>query len=193
MIKYPYIRLIILPVFSVIISCNRTDNPKIIANKNNREKFIDSNKEKDAQFVVDAVEINLYGIYMAKLAQQNSIRVDIRETGKLIEHNYNQSLIELTKIAGRKTITIPEDITYNKKRTINKLSYEIADDFDEKYLDQAINDHKDAIIKYENAYGKVSDTDIKIWIEGMLPMLRRNLDALITNQQRHYTLNKIKS
>src|ERR1017187_7993357 len=86
-------------------SCNnsqKTEDSKNIVEEYNEAKFDNTNKEKDAQFLVNATEINLAEIQLGKLAQQNSRRVDVKELGKMMEKAHSKCLDHLIELANKK-------------------------------------------------------------------------------------------
>lgn len=108
--------IFILVIAITVVSCGndqKVEDTKEIAEDHNDAKFEDNDKERDAQFLVNATEINLEEISLAQLAQQFGKTEDVKELGKAMEINHAKSLQELTTLAQTKLISIPTASTEN--------------------------------------------------------------------------------
>src|SRR5690349_11236916 len=89
-------------------SCERShkqEDTKDEAEEHNDAKFDDKN-EKDAQFLVNAAEINMKEIELAQLAEQNGRSARVKELGKLVADSHTKSQKDLTQLARKKTVTL---------------------------------------------------------------------------------------
>ena len=181
-----FYRLSIFILFSLSVSsCDDQPKPdaKDIAKDHNNAKFNDENKVKDAQFLVDAAEICLQEIQLAQLAQQNSIKKSVQKMGKTMQDEYTEYYSKLKDLSAKKAITIPSELSNKNKSLYKDLSFQIADDFDKKYFDLIVKDHKEAIEKFEKEASETNDLDIKAWTLGMLSDLRKNLAVIIDKKK----------
>lgn len=177
----------VIPVL-LITSCGnpqRSSDTKDAAQDRNEARFDDNKQENDAQFLVNAAEINLKQIQLGKLAQQKGRTAHVKELGKRMEDSYTKSQRDLTALAQRKSITIPTSPTDDVRDAYNDLNEKSADDFDEAYIDMMVNQHEDAIKTFEDATTDMYDTDIKNWAIAALPDLRTNLNHSIESQNKH--------
>lgn len=169
-------------------SCKDNKKPedtKKVAEEHNEAKFDDNkNKEKDAQFLVNAAEINLEEIKLGQLAQQKSTMTDVKALGKMMETEHAKVLKDLTALAGKKSITLPAAATNDAQDAYKKLSEKAGTKFDKEYCDMMVDGHKDAISKFEKASTDATDMDIKQWAASMLPALRTHLDHSMTCQKK---------
>jgi len=178
--KTSYISEVLLQISLVIIviviaSCGYNQKPKdnkVVAEEQNDEKFDNNKQEKDAQFLVNAAEINLEGIQLGQLAQQKGGTAQVKELGKMMEDAHTKSLNDLTALAQSKTITIPTSSTENAQDSYQKLNEKSGNDFDKAYVDMMVSDHEDAIEAFENAAKDSNDSDIRNWATASLTELR---------------------
>lgn len=171
----------------LISSCdynNKSEDTKAIAEEQNDETFDNKKKEKDAQFLVNAAEINLKQIHLGQLAQQKGKAKHVKELGKTMEDEHTKSLIDLTAFAKSKRISIPSLPTDNSTDTYKELNEKSGDDFDKAYTNKMVREHKDAIETFENASKDCSDDDIKRWAIISLPHLKKHLDRSIQSQKK---------
>ena len=174
-------------VLILIASCGYNQKPKDtkdVAEEHNDAKFDNNKQEKDAQFLVNAAEINLEEIQLGKLAQQNGKTTHVKELGKMMEDAHTKSLTDLTALAQTKMITIPTSPTDDAQDAYNKLNKKSGNDFDKAYADMMVSEHKDAISTFEKASTDGNDTDIRNWATASLPDLRAHLDHSIDCQEK---------
>jgi putative membrane protein len=175
-------------VSAIIISTsactnNKAEDTKEVAEEHNEAKFEKRSSEKDAQFLVNAAEINLEEISLGKLAQQNSTILPVKDLGKMMEDAHGQSLAELTELALAKNITLPTSATNDALDTYKKLSTKTGVNFGKSYSDLMVSGHKDAIDLFEKAAADCTDPEIKAWAAKSLPSLRTHLDKAINCQK----------
>ncbi|MHB1278570.1 MAG: DUF4142 domain-containing protein, partial [Bacteroidia bacterium] len=146
--------------------------------------FDERKNEKDAQFLVNAAEINLEEIQLAQLAQLKGSVLHVRELGKTMEVAHTQLQKDLIVLAGSKGISIPTTQTDLANEAYTKLNEKSGVEFDRAYADKMVNGHKDAIAAFEKASTDGEDTEIKNWAGTTLPELRKHLDLAIDCQKK---------
>ncbi|MCX6273858.1 MAG: DUF4142 domain-containing protein [Bacteroidetes bacterium] len=163
----------------LITSCSNNQKPedtKDIAEDHNNAKFDNNKNEKDAQFLVDAAEINREEISLGQLAQKSGTTTHVKELGKMMEDAHTQSLADLSALAKTKNISIPTSQTDDGQAAYKKLNEKSGNDFNKAYADMMVNGHKDAITLFETASTSGTDPDIRAWATATLPALRTHLD-----------------
>jgi putative membrane protein len=139
-------------VFFIAVSCGnsyQTDQTRSEAEEHNDAKFNNSKSEKDAEFLVNATEINLEEIQLGQLAQKNGTTTDVRELGRMMEAEHTKSLRGITELARQKQITLPTSPSDKAEEAYKDLSNNSSTDFDKKYCKMMVNEHKDAIALFE--------------------------------------------
>jgi putative membrane protein len=158
-------------------ACNpKPDDTKKLAEQENKAVIDDKDEKKDAQFLVDAAEINLEEIRLGQLAQQRGLAADVKELGKMMEDAHSRAQADLVALAGRKMINVPTTATEKGKDAYDKLSGKSGNDFDKEYCDMMVKGHKDAIDRFERESNNGEDPDIKNWAAAMLAPLHEHLD-----------------
>jgi putative membrane protein len=174
------------------VSCSgdRTDNntqnedPKETAEEHNEAKFETNKSEEDAQFVVEAADINLAEASLGKLAATNAMSQEVRELGDMMTREHQKAYDELVALAKKKNITVPASVSDNSQKKYNDLSEKKGTDFDKQFCDAMVDGHKDAIDKFEKASKESTDPDIQTWATNMLPSLRQHLDHSVALQEK---------
>ena len=142
-----------------------------------------NNNKKDAQFLVNAAEINREEISLGQLAQQKSNISHVKELGKMMEDEHTRSLAALTELAYSKNISLPTSQTENGQIAYKKLNETSGSDFGKEYSDLMVSAHKDAIALFEKASTECTDPDIRVWASTMIPSLRTHLDHSLMCQK----------
>lgn len=164
---------------------NKPEDTKEVAEEQNEEKIDDRKGENDAQFLVDAAEMNLMEIHLGNLAMQKGATSDVKDMGRMMVDAHTKSQTELTGLAANKAITVPASLTDEGMNEHKKLADETTGkDFDKDYCDKMVSAHKDAIDKFEKAAEKSADPDIKAWATASLPTLRTHLEHAIACQDK---------
>ncbi len=176
---------LLITVFIGLSSCmnNKPADTKEIAEDKNEEKFENNNNKKDAQFLVNAAEINREEISLGQLAQQKSNISHVKELGKMMEDEHTRSLAALTELAYSKNISLPTSQTENGQIAYKKLNETSGSDFGKEYSDLMVSAHKDAIALFEKASTECTDPDIRVWASTMIPSLRTHLDHSLMCQK----------
>ncbi|MDB5283360.1 MAG: hypothetical protein JWO06_2435 [Bacteroidota bacterium] len=127
--------------------------------------------ENNAQFLVDAASINLEEIQLGQLAQQLGSTADVKALGKMMEDAHAKSLKEVTALAKKKLVTIPDSATAKAQTAYAELSKKSGNDFDKAYCDMMIEGHKNAIKTFEKESADSRDGELKNWATDALPDL----------------------
>ncbi|MHB8260483.1 MAG: DUF4142 domain-containing protein [Bacteroidia bacterium] len=184
--KLLQVTLLTTTIFS-LSSCSNNqeaENTQAVADESNQAKFDTTAKAKDAEFLVQAAEINLEEIQLGQLAQQKSKLADIKELGKMMEVQHSQCFIDLTALAQKESITIPTEPNNNVENDYKMLSHKSGTDFDTTYCNMMVNGHKKAIAIFEKESIESNNTDIKQWAAETLPNLGIHLDHAIACQSK---------
>jgi putative membrane protein len=171
----------------VMVSCTNNEAPKDtkeVAEDYNDAKFDDQDIENDAQFLVEAAEINLEVIQLGELAQDKGKSEDVKEAGKMMVEAHTKLLNDLTALANTKQITIPTAVSDESREVFNTLNEKLGINFDIAYAELMVSGHNDAIDAFEEAATECADMDIKNWATTALPELRLHLDQSIELQKK---------
>jgi putative membrane protein len=162
-----------------ITSCSnnaKTEDSKEVAEDKNDAKMDGMKDEADAQFLVNVAEINQEEISLGKLAQEKGSLTDVKELGKMMVDAHTKALADLSELAMKKSISLPEAKTDDVNEAYKEMNEKSGKKFDEKYCDKMVDGHKDAISKFEKASTDAVDPDIKMMATNMLPDLRKHLE-----------------
>ena len=179
--------VILSNTFLSLLSCNdmtKANDNKKMAEKSNETYVKTVNMEKDAQFLAEATVVNVEEIRLGQLAQQKSTVKDVKDLGKMMENGHVKALNDLTALAAKKSITIPQSPIDKVEQAHKDLSAKSKMDFDKSYSMIMVDGHRKAIALFEKAAAECNDPDIKQWASSMLPDLRMHLDMAVTTKSK---------
>lgn len=142
---------------------------------NDDQTMVVVENDNDAQFLMDAAEIQLEGISLGQLAQKKGASADIKKLGKMMEDEHTKSFNELKALAQSKSVALPAAITDDSKDAYEDLNEESGNDFDQAYSDLAVDCHEDAIKLFEDAASDSEDPQVRTWASNSLSGLRTHL------------------
>ncbi len=161
-----------------LTSCNnKPDDAKEAAEDRNEEVMDDRKGEKDAQFLVEAADINLMEVHMGRMGTAQATMPDVKEFGKKMEMDHQKAFDELSGLAASKNIAIPSTVTDETMKDHQNLAEKTGYDFDRAFMNDMVDSHEKAVNKFEKAADDCEDPEIKAWAAKMLPELSAHLDA----------------
>jgi len=177
--KHSSIWISLLAGICIFSSCtgNTPTDAKSTAEDQNETNLKDN--EADAQFLVNAAEMNTELINYSALVVAKAKNEQVKQLGKMIEESHSKSLRDLQDLAKNKTITLPTLASNDSNEEYKELNNKAANEFDVAYIDKVIKNHKEGIEKFEKAASSATDSDIKMWATSMLPTLRTHLDQAL--------------
>lgn len=147
--------------------------------------FDTTQKEKDADFLVKAAEINLDEIMLGEQAHQKSKMADIRDFGEMLKDDHTKSLQELTSLANKKAVTIPKSADTGAQNAYKKFNNDSGQDFDIDYVDMMVAGHQKAVMLFESEAKASGDKDIRDWVTKTLPVLHKHLSGALALQKKY--------
>jgi putative membrane protein len=180
--------LILSSVLFYSCSSNNTNNDQAESDKQeaeerNEAKF-SKDAEDDAQFVVDAANMNLTEMTLGSIASKSGTSKEVKELGSTMNTAHRNSYDQLSAYAREKSISIPSSIGEPASKDSVDFTSIKGSDFDQRYIDKIVSNHKDAIKLFEKGAENCKDPELVAWINSQLPDLRKHLDVAMDTQNR---------
>jgi putative membrane protein len=162
--------------FTGLTSCdNKPDDAKEAAEEVNEEVKDTRKGEKDAQFLVDAADINLMEVHMAQQATKATLQ-EVKDYAKKMETDHQKAYDDVAALAASKNITIPGTVSEEGMKHHMDINEKTGYDFDRAFMDKMVDGHETAVKKFEEAADDCEDVEIKAWAAKMVPELQAHLD-----------------
>jgi putative membrane protein len=189
--------LLNLSVASVIFlgACTNTPSKKQesteVATEQNEQRLDGTGIEKVAEFVVKVADANMLEIELGRLAEKNGKMQDVKNFGKMMVNHHSKMLAELKTFAASKNISVPDGMSDDNRKTIEKFSNKAGHDFDKDYINQMVDTHKSAVKDFEDkSNDEKCDVDLRQWTTASLPMLRDHLVEINKIEEKFDAMKK---
>jgi putative membrane protein len=163
-------------------ACN--NNPS----SGSHEDSVDSAKEvnkvvqpvqKDASdFAVAAANGGMMEVELGKVAQEKGVSKRVKDFGAMMVQDHSAADDKLKNIAGMLNISLPDSVSDDTRKDIDKLKMKKGKDFDKAYIDMMLDDHKKDIAEFRKCADNCSDSSIRSFASTTLPVLEKHLDSI---------------
>ena len=154
----------------------KAEDPKEVAEDQNEAKFETDSIEDDADYLVDAAEIDKIEIELGKLAQQKGVSQSVKNYGKMLVDDHTKSLGEVTALAKTKNVSLPVALTEEGQKKYDKLNEKSGVDFDKEFADLMVDGHEKAVDKITKISEKASDKALEVWASSKVSVLTAHLE-----------------
>jgi putative membrane protein len=90
----------------------------------------------------------------------------------------------LKALATQRNVTLPDSVSSKHKKMMETLNKKSGKEFDRFYINEMVKDHQEDVKAFEQAANKVSDLEVKAFINNTLPTLKTHLDSAKAIQKR---------
>ena len=175
--------LCLSPLF--FAACNTHDPVKEAdaANKENKDSIMaPAVPTDDTHFATRAASGGMMEVQLGNVAQKSE-NTEVKKLGAMMVADHTKANNELKSLAARKSITLPDSMSNDDQRMVNKLSAKSGADFDKAYIEMMVNDHNEDIAMFKKEAEGGSDADLTAFAKSTLPVLQKHLDAAIAAQK----------
>jgi putative membrane protein len=149
-----------------------------------------ADQRADQEFVRKHLAMGEHEIELGKLAQQKGTHPEVKRFGEMMVRDHQMAGQELKQVLGQtttgtagetaRTDTADADNHRENAEELRKLS---GREFDEKYIDQMVDDHQKAVDDLEGKSENASNAAVKQWASKTLPKVQQHLDRAKTIQE----------
>ncbi|MBA3581219.1 MAG: DUF4142 domain-containing protein [Gammaproteobacteria bacterium] len=131
----------------------------------------------DADFFQKAAQIGLFELRAAEVASTRAIMKNTKSYASMLAMEHNKNNDQLKALAASKNVQLPDQLNDDHQKHLKDLQKENYKDFDESYIEEMIEGHKDAIYLFEKTAKDSKDADIRAYANNTLPALKKHLQA----------------
>jgi len=183
--------LSLLCLLAALPSCNNSGSNKDAVEKADsaNEKKLDSSSgtpsttvantidQETADFMVKAADGGMEEVQMGKVANEKAVSQRVKNFGAMMVEDHSKANDELKGLAAQKNVTLPKEMADEHKKDIENVQKKTGKNFDKEYIEMMVDDHQKDIDEFEKASKNTKDTDVKMWVDKTLPVLRKHLDS----------------
>ena len=160
---------------------NRMQDSGSVANRNLPSIQADA---ASVAFFPKAADGGMAEVQQGQLAQQKATSQWVKDFGTMMVNDHSAANDKLKTLAAQRNVTLPASISEKNQKMIDDLNKKSGKEFDKAYINGMVKDHQEDIKEFEEASKKVTDTDVKSFIDNTLPTLRTHLDSAKAIQKR---------
>jgi putative membrane protein len=134
-------------------------------------------EKTDANFSVEAANGGMIEIQLAALAKTKAVNQRVKNFAAMMLEDHNKINAELQRIATAKNITLPQALSDEAKKDINRLNKKEKGEFDRAYMKMMVTDHKNDVAEFERMAKDSKDPALKDFVKETLPILKKHLDS----------------
>ncbi len=131
--------------------------------------------EKDYRFVIDAARGGQEEVQLGELARQKGVNQSVRNFGERMVADHSKANDELKDIATKKGATLPTQLSYGERSTVEDLQKATGTDFDKDYAKTMLKDHKSDVKDFEKASNNLNDPDLRAFAQKTVAKLQEHL------------------
>jgi putative membrane protein len=134
--------------------------------------------EDDANWAVEVANAGMTEVELSKLAQDKATSQRLKDFANMMVTDHTKAGDQLKQLAASKNITLPAGLSDKSQKKLDDLNKKTGADFDKAYRDDMLDDHKDAVDKFQKASNDLKDADLKSFATQTLPTLQMHLDSI---------------
>lgn len=128
----------------------------------------------EKSFVKKAASGGMMEVELGQLAKEKAKSQEVKDFAQLMVTDHGKANDELKTAVGSK-YNLPAKMELKHKAMVEKLRKTSPDEFDRKYAEAMVKDHKKDVEDFRKAGKKVKDPEIKAWVDKTLPTLEKHL------------------
>jgi putative membrane protein len=125
-------------------------------------------------WIKKAAQGGLAEVELGKLAAQEAQSSEVKEFAQRMVDEHSKANGELMKVASGKGVTPPTQLDEKHRKLKQELAKAKGAEFDKKYMDGQVKDHKEMIALFEKG-AKSSDDQVQQFASSTLPTLKEHL------------------
>jgi len=134
-------------------------------------------EKSDADFAVEAANGSMIDVQLSALAKTKARNSRVKNFAAMVIADHMKINKDLQKIATDKNITLPQALSNEAQKDINRLGQKDQADFDGAYMHMMLADHKKYVDKFEKAAKDCKDPALRDFIHEALPVLKKHRDS----------------
>lgn len=129
----------------------------------------------DARFMKKAAAGGMAEVEMGKLAVQKASSDQVKQFGQRMIDDHSKANEQLNQLALQQHIDLPRQPYAKDKETKARLEKLSGVEFDQAYMTDMVNDHKQDVTEFQQESKSAKDPALKSFVEQTLPVLREHL------------------
>ena len=134
--------------------------------------------ENTTDFLVKAANGGMAEVALAQLAKEKASSSAVKEFADMMITDHGAANDKVKKLAADRNVTLPAEPDNDHKKKADDLGKKTGKDFDKAYVDAMVKGHEETVDMFKKASGKVTDADVKSFIDNTIPVIEHHLDRI---------------
>ncbi|WP_238640262.1 DUF4142 domain-containing protein [Chryseobacterium elymi] len=148
-----------------------TDSTKMTDNMATKNSLSD----QDKKFADAAAKGGMMEVMMGQLAATNASNAKVKALGEMMVKDHGKANDELRKWAATAGYSLPVSLDAEKQKKYDDLKAKKGTEFDQKYTDLMVSDHKKDIEEFKKEASEGKEASLKSFVSKTLPTLEHHL------------------
>lgn len=163
--------------FALTTSCSNEKDSKEVAEEVNEEN-LNRKDEKSAEHLVEAYSGGMFEIKASENASLNASTAEVKRIAAMMVEAHGKMNLDIEKLAASKSVVLPQDLTDDQRKDLEKLTEKTGVDYDKAYISKMKDKHEDALSKLNKISDKCDDAEIKSWAQTTAPEVSSHLEMI---------------
>lgn len=134
-------------------------------------------KSPDDKFAREAAIGSLFEVQAGELAVKKASDPEVKDFGQRMINAHSKATQELKTLAASKNIDLPRTLDQEHREKLDELAKTSGAEFDNKYMEMMVKDHKKDLSKFQKEAREGKDPDLKTWASQQVPILQDHLQV----------------
>ncbi len=130
----------------------------------------------DNEFAGAVADGGMLEVKLGQLAKANGTAASVKALGSMMVTDHSKANDELKALAQKNSISLPAALSEKSQNIYDGLAAKKGADFDKAYAAQMVDDHNDAINKFQSEADSGQNADLKAFAAKTLPTLKHHLE-----------------
>jgi len=141
------------------------------------KKTDDKKPFDDSEFVMKAASDGMHEVELGKLAAANGKSDAVKKFGQQMVTDHGKANEELKTAAKEAGLKVPEKLSDEHQKEVDKFKDLKGADFDKKYAEHMVKDHEEAVALFQRATKEAKNPAVKTFATKTLPVIQSHLEA----------------
>ena len=134
--------------------------------------------ETTSTFLTKAANAGLAEVKLGQLAKEKGTAASVKEFADMMVTDHSAANDKVKQLASSKSVTLPTEPDAEHQKKADDLSKKTGKDFDKEYVDAMVKGHKETVDMFKTASNKVTDPQVKAFIDNTIPTLEHHLQRI---------------
>ena len=140
------------------------------------ERMNDELTNYDKMFLEIASSAGIMEVELGKLAAERGSREEVIAYGKMMIDEHSKINEEFRKLLENLNVTVPNGMNERNLEMVKEHAALTGQEFDSKYVQTMIDDHKLATEKFQEALSVAKNEEYKKFLASMIPIVRMHYE-----------------